>query len=1206
MKLKNKIVPKSDFQYSVNIDYDLNVDEKIKGYIPTIGGLNIIEDVMLSTVPNSKDRARLFVGAYGKGKSHLVLTILALLSKKDKSLFTAILNKAKEQNKEFYEFLNNYISSDKKLLPVVIQGSSSDTTQTFLLSLKNALLANGLDSVLPDSYFSCAVDTIKNWNEKYKTTYDSFANSIEGTVETFIERLNRYDAEAYDVFVKIYPELTSGSEFVPTKGLDIVKVYEDVARKIRNYGYSGIYVVYDEFSKFLENSMGKTSAMEIKMIQDFAELCNRSSENQLHLLLISHKHIQNYISQLPKEKIDAWKAVSERFKTVEIHNNFTQTYEIVSSVIQKDKKWFENYKQEHRDDFLLVADSCDKIGLLSDLPHNVVENLIYGTYPLDTSSLFILPRISELVAQNERTIFTFLASNQKNSLTDFINNVDTDFPLITPDYIYDYFEQLFKNESYTCLTYKIYFACKSAISKLESKTNNPLTYKILKSIALILILQQQNNKLTPTIDTLTQIYLPTEKSIEAINNAFKELKQYGVITLLDYNNYITINKGSDYDIPNLIENIMNKYKVSLDLKEELNKYIKNNYLYPARYNDENAIVRYFKTEFITDDEIFEVENWNKKISSGNADGIIYLVLENGNIGRTALKEKIANIDNQRIVFVKLNKKVSINKALLKLKAIEIIYSAANEQEKPLIKDELNVYYDDCMKIVNDFVDSYLRPELQLAIYYNNGQEIKKVKRKSSVSQLLSDICEKVFVYTPRINNELINKNNISAPLFNARNKVLNALLQNELKPNLGLTGSGPEINIMRAILFSTGIMKEDSTNLKLEDLIPNVQLIINTIKKFFMSSEENGNSFAKLYDDLTLPENGIGLKMGVIPVFIAAVLHNYKQHAVVVNLNNQELEIKAETLENINKVPNNYKFILEDWNQDKQEYINELDILFRKNIISTEREYNTFEYIVKAMQRWFMQISKYAREVDQIYKGNNEFDKLKVQVKKFKNQLKGSDINSRELLFDKIPEIFGKEVGKELIKMVAKTKEILDNMLENTTKNLIKDTKRIFKGNENATLTSVMQDWEEGLKQDTKNHLYNNSNETIFTYIETEKSDEIGLFNKIARHLTGLRITDWEDQNIIYYINALTRFKEEVEEINNKEANQSVGSNGIYKIIYIDENGNEEIKTLTKVEKSSKAQLLNNDVLSLLEDFGSAITTNEKRQVLLEILKNLK
>lgn len=1202
MKLKNKIVPKSDFQYSVNIDFDLNSEEKIKGYIPTIGGLNIIEDVMLSTVPTSKDRARLFVGAYGKGKSHLVLTILSLLSKKKKSLFSAVLNKAKENNKEFYNFLVDYIESDKKILPVVIQGSSSDTTQTFLLSLKNALKANNLESILPDSYFSCAIDTIKTWEEKYVSTYKEFVSRITDNVDSFIERLSRYDDEAYQLFVKLYPDLTSGSEFAPTKGLDVVKVYEDVAKKIRKCGYNGIYVVYDEFSKFLENSIGKTSAMEIKMIQDFAELCNRSGDNQLHLLLISHKHIQNYISQLPKEKVDAWKAVSERFKTVEIHNNFTQTYEIVSSVIQKDEKWFETYVVEHRDDYTMLAESCSKIGVLSDLPHEVANKLIYSAYPLDTSSLFILPRISELVAQNERTIFTFLASNQKNSLTDFINNTDEEFPLITPDYIYDYFEQLFRNENYNSQTYKIYNACRTALSKLEIKTNNRLAYRILKTVALISILSQQSNKLTPTIETITNIYLPLEKNMDSINVAFKELKQYGAITMLDYNNFITINKGSQYDIQMLIENVMGKHKATLEPKVELNELIKDIYLYPARYNDENAIVRYFKTEFITDDEIFEVDNWEKKISSINADGVVYLILENGNISKPALKEKLESIGNPRIVFVKLNKKMGINKALLKLKALNVIYNTATDNEKVLIKEEINVYKEDSKLIVNEFVDAYLRPELQSAIYFNCGQELKKIKRKSSVSQLLSDICEKVFVYTPRINNELINKNNITSPMFNARNKVLNALLQNELKSNLGLTGSGPEINVMRSILFTYGILDERTTQLTLEGLNPNVQLVIDTIKRFFME----GGLFSDLYNKLTLPEYGIGLKLGVIPVYIAAVLNNYKQHAVITNLNNQELEIKAETLENINKIPSNYKFILENWNESKQNYINDLDLLFRKDIIATEREYNTFDYIVRAMQRWFQKLPKYVKEADQAYIGNKEFEKLNIKIKKFKNQLKGSDLNSRELLFDKLPEVFGKPIEGNLAKEIKKSKEILDGLLEQTCEYLIEDTNKIFKCKEGATITSTLKDWVESLNNETKTHLFNNRNEQIFAFIENADNDILNLFNKISKHLTGLRTTDWEDNTITYYLNSLAKFKEEVEQVNSDDNSNKENSTGEYKITFVDDEGKEEIKTLTKTETSHQAKLLNNDILSLFEEFGDAVTTNEKRQVLLEILKDLK
>ena len=66
----------SGFQYSVNIGYDLNNDDKLKNFIPTRFALELLEDILLSTRNNSTDRARVLIGAYGKGKSHIVLTII--------------------------------------------------------------------------------------------------------------------------------------------------------------------------------------------------------------------------------------------------------------------------------------------------------------------------------------------------------------------------------------------------------------------------------------------------------------------------------------------------------------------------------------------------------------------------------------------------------------------------------------------------------------------------------------------------------------------------------------------------------------------------------------------------------------------------------------------------------------------------------------------------------------------------------------------------------------------------------------------------------------------------------------------------------------------------------------------------------------------------------------------------------------------------
>ena len=372
-----------------------------------------------------------------------------------------------------------------------------------------------------------------------------------------------------------------------------------------------------------------------------------------------------------------------------------------------------------------------------------------------------------------------------------------------------------------------------------------------------------------------------------------------------------------------------------------------------------------------------------------------------------------------------------------------------------------------------------------------------------------------------------------------------------------------------------------------------------------LASGEKGKNFAELYDKLTLPKYKIGLKLGVVPIYIAVIFHIYKQHAVIVNSNDKEVEIKAQTLENINKTPSNYRLVLEDWNEVKQTYINNLDELFIKNVIASEREYNTFNYIVRAMQRWFLALSKYAKEADSEYIGNDKFEKLSLPIRKLKNQLRSSELNARELLFNKLPEIFGKTIDNGLINAVKKAKEKIDYLTNNTISKLEIDIKTIFNGNPNATINSVLKDWEENLNNSVKTYLFNNGDEIVFKYIEENDNNELELFSKLTKHFTGLRFADWDEETISRFLNSLTNFKKTVEEKNSQQNNNSQAETSVYKISYVDENGQVEEKILTKTPQSSRAQLLNNDITSLLDDFGESISTNEKRQVLLDILRKL-
>ena len=191
----------SGFQYSVNIGYDLNNDDKLKNFIPTRSALALLEDILLSTNPASTDRARVLIGAYGKGKSHIVLTILAMLMKRDRELFKKAMPKIQE-NQRLAQIVDNYYDSNNKILPVIITGSNTSLPQAFLLALQRTLSMNGLD-VMPQTNYKAAVNAIEKWEKEFPETYKKLKDAIDMPIKKYVEELQNYSPKAYEKFEKI-------------------------------------------------------------------------------------------------------------------------------------------------------------------------------------------------------------------------------------------------------------------------------------------------------------------------------------------------------------------------------------------------------------------------------------------------------------------------------------------------------------------------------------------------------------------------------------------------------------------------------------------------------------------------------------------------------------------------------------------------------------------------------------------------------------------------------------------------------------------------------------------------------------------------------------------------------------------------------------------------------------------------------------------
>lgn len=1201
------------FQTSVNIAYDLNNSQKIQQLIPTTAATNMFEDFLLSTDNVSTNRAHILIGAYGKGKSHIVLAILSFLCRKVERDTAALLEKVQENNPELYEYAQGYLSSEKKLLPVIINGSNTSLVQSFMGALYNTLKQNDLTSLMPDTHFQAAANMIHRWAEEYPETLHKFQQASNMPPEEFLTRLANFDVEAYTLFEKIYPSLTAGSEFNPFAGFDVVELYEKVIEKLPSVGYTGIFVVYDEFSKYLESSITKASISDIKMLQDFAEKCNRSGKKQLHLLLISHKEIENYIDVLPKEKVDGWRGVSERFSHVHLHSDFAQIYEIISQAIIKEPvqwKAFYNQNQKRFDD---LKQRFSNSFLFADCDDGAFETALVGCYPLHPVTTFILPRLSEKVAQNERTLFTFISGQEPSAFGNVLETLTGTFPLVTPDVLYDYFAPQMRKEVYTSEIHQLYRLSSSILSKFSSHS---LHAKIIKTIALIYCLGQFE-RLAPTVDTILGIYVDDNVSAEAINNTIQELVQKQCVVYLKRSNaYLKLKESSGVDVYQEISDVAQRRSADMTTASLLNAANMEPYAYPIRYNDEKNMTRFFQFVFMDEADFVASTDLNNFANDIPADGVIVGILpsQEEEIPKLAkeLLSRTASVD--RAVFVLPDHVNDILLHLRNLDAVQVLRE--NAQGDDLLFDEYDVIYQDLSEVVHRYIAQYTHPETHAAKFYYHGAE-KPLYRKAHLSHLLSDICDVVYPNTPIINNEVLNKNHLSTVALNSRAKLLNGLLASPLQPNLGLTGSGQDVSFMRSSLVTTGVLQQNdgivSLNLKPAD--ENLAAVFATIDEFLQSAKATHNlSFATLYEKLTSPSYGIGMRRSIIPIYLAVVLRKYQKHSSIRDHFN-EVELTATLLNKINESPADFSITLEEWTDAKEAYVLALDKLFADYIYDAERNEPGYSYLSIAMGRWYLSLPKYTKELQQIYCGKTApepYTPLDGVKRKFLALLKQPSIGALDLLFTRLPKCFGvSETNEELVQQIASAKAFFDQAKQKLEKVLIRDVKRCLcpyapKG---TTLSSAIQDWYESLTPATLTKLYPNGAERIFSVIAKTTNDEHTLVEGLARVLVGLRIDDWRDNSISIFTNRLQEYKETIEKENTCSERQTKQPSGAsqtnYTVVFVDKNGESFERTFERVGRSKRSDALYNRINNAIREMSHSISPQEKRQVLMEILEKL-
>lgn len=1203
------------FQYSVNIEYDLNDEKKIKSFIPTKFSLKLIEEILLSTKINSTDRARVLVGAYGKGKSHIVLAILSLLNGIPIEKFQKLSSKI-QYDTRIKTLIYNYQESETRLLPVLITGTGTSISQSFLLALQRTLSENRLLDLMPETNFKAAVKTIERWEKKYKTTFYQFEKLIDEDVYTFITKLKGFNNDAYKKFESIYPSLTSGGNFNPFLGFDVTEIYESVVKSLKETtNYSGIYVVYDEFSKYLETNITSTSVEDTKMLQDFAEKCNRSASEQLHLMLICHKEISNYIDTLPKQKVDGWRGISERFTHIHLNNSFTQTYEIIESVILKNQKKWNNFFTTNKTFFDSLVISYKNDNLFQDLNTESLIKIFSGCYPLHPVSLYILPRLSEKVAQNERTLFTFLSSKTTGGLVSYLQkqkdlNMEEQFNLITPDILYDYFEPLLKKEVYTEDLYKTYSLTTILLDKIVV---NSLEAKIIKTLSLIYSLGSFE-RLSPVRNTIQKIYSSSYPLVE-IDEALKNLVEKDCIVYQRRsNNFYALKQSSGIDISAEILKEIKTEESIFSIKEILNSCTMEKALYPLGYNDEKEITRYFPFTFICEDEIKDDVNWELKISKKKGDGIVYAIIRNNKNNTDTIIKSLKNTchTSGKCVFIIPKNIFSITEYAKEYKAVKKLYNEVDEDS--ILKDEYEVILDDLQEVIRKYINVYIKSEESQSIYVYEGK-VQEISRRADLTKLLSSICFEFYSDTPLIINEAVNKDEITTVTANARNKIILALLRNELEKNLGLTG-GQELSIMRSLLTNPGIVDTNSDSPKI-NLYPSDKYLVKVltlIRLYFIDTKEHGKKdFSSLYSLLMSDKEKLGLRKGIIPVYIACVLHKYKKQ-VILYYGKQEIPLTLSNLMLINQNPEKYFVDFMDWGLEKDTYIEDLSKLFSDFVLENEKNINNYEFVFNAIRRWYLNLPTYTKNMKQTV--NKEV--VPEQYLSFLKQIK-QNTNIQNFLFTQLNILFTS------VAEIEKAKKFFDTNLSVQIEHYRKLILLIFleddKINDEKSeckLGKILFTWASKLPSFVFDIVFADETNRFLQLCKLNSESDVYIVKQIALISSGLSIDDWNDSPFEQVLQKIKSYKVNAELEARKETRckltnrnfminnlQNQKNSSSYEIKYLNKIGENKTKYFDKTEISSKGRILSNSINNTINGMGLSITDGEKRQILIDILLGL-
>lgn len=549
--------------------------------------------------------------------------------------------------------------------------------------------------------------------------------------------------------------------------------------------HGGLVLFIDEMGKFLEAAAQDGS--DIYILQQLAEAASRSG-GRLLIVGVLHQAFEEYAHRLSRENRDEWAKIQGRFIDLVVDTAGEEQIDLISRAIKSDH----------------VADKpgalASSVAALARRDRSRKEtvrlaSMLEACWPLHPVVASLLGPISRRrFGQNQRSIFGFLNSSELHGFQDFLNHAH-DGELYGPDRLWDYLRANLEPSIFASPDGHRWALAAEALERCESLDGNALHVSLLKTIAVIDLFKERSG-LIPNSELLQSCFPDTARG--AIEEALSDLDGWSLTIFKRFLDAYAIFAGSDFDIDLAVRSALDEIE-GVDF-EHLKSLAGLQPILAKRHYHETGAMRWFDVNIVP--------------VSGIVDFASSFIPEHGTIGQFLLaiptngeQEDFAEDQcreaarhsseaNGEIVVGTSKDSRAIVPLARELIALENVSNDHSELAgDPVARREVSAR----LAALQALLETEMRKAFDNALWFRKHHQKKRL-HQADLNGVASELAKQRFSQSPRLHNELLNRQHPSGSAIMAQNKLLHRMVVDEGRPRLGIEGFPAEGGLFASIL----------------------------------------------------------------------------------------------------------------------------------------------------------------------------------------------------------------------------------------------------------------------------------------------------------------------------------------------------------------------------------------------------------------------